>query len=480
MEMIKRKIFSVSGLIIGLLILSQVANAQLDGSGIAPDFKLTDVKGADHQLYDYLDQGKVVILDFFAVWCSICQADAPYLGEVYDELGPEGTKQIEMLSLEADDATSDNQTINYALNFQSANPHINSTNQVPADYNVNFFPTYYVIAPDRSYTLILGRQGNMKTQMIEAIESAPTLRSVENDIRVMSYSKPKESICRNSFSPELRIQNYGKNDISALTIETWIDEQLVSSFPYAYLLKPYQYSDLSLPEISGLSSGWHKIDFKFVDVNGQEDGDPSNSLGGDFLMLHDGVQISVELTTDAYPKETSWKILEEGKMVAEGDAYTKGLTLDITDVCVEEKACYRLVIYDKYGDGISSGGIVVRFLDEIIGEIQASEFNADSSWVDFCVVPGSSGIDQHEKAELSFRVYPNPSNGKFKLILAGMAIPDGEVTVIDITGRQLFSTSLQRGQKILTIDLSDSDVGIYFVRLKTNNSLQTQRIIVDR
>jgi len=477
--MMEKILLRTSTLLLVLLLVVQVANAQLDGSGIAPDFTLTDVKGVDHHLYDYLDQGKVVILDFFAVWCGICQSDAPYLRDVYDILGPDGTEQIEMFSLETDDATSDNQTINYALNFQSANPHINTTNQIPDDYKVSFLPTYYVVAPDRSYTLIYGRQDEMKTQMIDAVESAPTLREVDNDVRVMSYSKPKESICGNSFYPALRIQNYGRNEIVELTVETWVDGQLTTSFLYANSLKSYYYTDLSLPVITGLSSGWHIIEFKFVDVNGQADGDPSNGSGGDFLILPDGVQISVELTTDAYPKETNWRIFNAGKIVAEGDDYYKGLTLDATDVCVEENACYRLVVYDKFGDGMSSGGVVVKFMDETIGEIQANEFNADSSWVDFCVQPGSSSIDQFESEEVSFSIYPNPSNGRFNLILTDMSVIESEVDIIDINGHQLLSTILPQGQNNLTIDLSDSPVGIYFARLKTIHGFHSYRIIVN-
>jgi peroxiredoxin len=48
------------------------AKAQLADGSIAPDWTMTDINGQSHTLYNYLDSGYVVFLDFSATWCPPC------------------------------------------------------------------------------------------------------------------------------------------------------------------------------------------------------------------------------------------------------------------------------------------------------------------------------------------------------------------------------------------------------------------------
>lgn len=131
------------------------ASAQI--GAVAPDFTVTDLDGNSHHLYEYLDDGKVVILDVSAVWCGPCWSfhQGHYLEELYHDIGQGGTNQAVILFYEGD-ATTDNASLaGTGGNTQgdwltgSSYPFINES---PLTLNLNVyapegFPTVNIINP---------------------------------------------------------------------------------------------------------------------------------------------------------------------------------------------------------------------------------------------------------------------------------------------------------------------------------------------
>ena len=81
-------------------------------------------------------------------------------------------------------------------------------------------------------------------------------------------------------------------------------------------------------------------------------------------------------------------------------------------------------------------------------------------------------VQNFETLDKSIRIYPNPSNGIFNIQNNGN-INLTSIEVIDINGRVIKSNTSTFNQ----VDLNDVSNGIYFVKLKSNSTTITKKVI---
>ena len=135
-----------------------IANAQstIQVGATCPDFTLTDSKGNAHNLYNYCNQGKYVLVDFFAYWCGPCQQTAPKIEQLYLKygcnsgdiivLGNESDPGGTLANLNSFDAAAGLSTTNtYPAGFGTAGT--NAANGTL--YGVTAYPTIVLIGPDK-------------------------------------------------------------------------------------------------------------------------------------------------------------------------------------------------------------------------------------------------------------------------------------------------------------------------------------------
>ena len=107
----------------------------------AIDFHVKDVNGDDLSLEKH--RGKVVLLDFWAVWCAPCRAETPHLKRAYEEFKDQNF-EIVGISLDHDKS----KLLDYIKKQEIAWPQfLNQTgeNDVAQKYNVMAIPQTFLI-----------------------------------------------------------------------------------------------------------------------------------------------------------------------------------------------------------------------------------------------------------------------------------------------------------------------------------------------
>lgn len=205
------------------LFLIQVSLfAQLPNGSTAPDFTLTDYNGNVHNLNEYLDAGKTVILEVFAAHCPICwnYHQTNRLKNLYNTYGPEGTDELMVLALEYDQWNNHNAFIGIGDpwvtqgNWLEGTPYPIFNVEDPdrgvfVDYNIVGYPQIYKICPDR-ITEIISTTAT-ETQIYNKVQQCQNVLSIHESLnsKDIYFSPSTRSLNVNAFGEKwsLRIIN---------------------------------------------------------------------------------------------------------------------------------------------------------------------------------------------------------------------------------------------------------------------------------
>lgn len=139
---------------------------------MVPDFTLKDLDGNEVSLSDY--RGKIVVLNFWAVWCKYCIEEMPDFNELDKELAEAGDALVLAVNVdEPYDTVSDYVT----KNDIGIKVLLDEGAHVSSDiFGVSGYPTTFVVNKDGSlYTYIPGKTDlkTMRMIMDMARENAP-------------------------------------------------------------------------------------------------------------------------------------------------------------------------------------------------------------------------------------------------------------------------------------------------------------------
>ena len=121
----------------------------------AIDFTATDCHGTEVHLFDILDGGQAVLIDFFFTTCGPCQQATPKVVESYYAMG---CNMHDVFYMEISDRDSDAACQNWTNTYGVEYPTISgaaggSTICGPSMYNIPAYPTVILIMPDRSIVI---------------------------------------------------------------------------------------------------------------------------------------------------------------------------------------------------------------------------------------------------------------------------------------------------------------------------------------
>ncbi|MEZ4910368.1 MAG: T9SS type A sorting domain-containing protein [Saprospiraceae bacterium] len=476
-------------LLLILISLAPFANAQIkNGEFLEENLVFTDLDGNQHDVYEILDSGKSVILDVFATWCGPCWSfhRTETLKAIYEFYGPAGSDQVRVFAIEGDDSTSLEDMFQ-----ESDRSYGNWVDGVPypfantSDLNdilkIAFYPTLYVIRPDRR-VLEMGDYRYNPEIWSKAIDPA-----AEKDIYITSAPIEKSFCTVSVFSTKHDFINLGTTEINEVDAELTFGTETVGAILQdaigIFQTGKLPFSNRQIKESMDVT-------LKINSIDGVADVPEDEWVARYVSPLINNEKFVVKFTTDFYPGETTFKVSGSGKTLLNetfqagpgtdgggGDDANKEFVYEL-EIPEGSINCLTFNIADGFGDGLTGfdssrhpvPGIVIENLNGDVLKENLGEWNFETTVSAFSRVDLTSAVVDSDIVE-EFNMYPNPVGSILNFNLTVKDNSNYSVFVTDITGKVV--SNIAQNSNFVNVDHLNQ--GLYFLNVKTDKGLFAEK-----
>lgn len=547
-----KKIFTL----FAAIALAAVSYAQLPSGAIAPDFTVYEIDKTNGNmitdqpihLYGILDQGKTVFLDISATWCGPCYSfhQSGTLDGIWSNYGPHSSNYDSyVIWMEGDRGNYSSLTggtdaggsasqgnwlngVEYPIVPLNMDPNTPNKNTIISGYNLAYYPTIYMICPNRMTFEMDRSGGNDATTWHNLIASTCPATNNTNDAMLGSgRSSALTYYCDYSFAPVVTLQNLGTAPLTSATLRMTCGSQ-VEEVNWTGNLAQFETAQVTMPTINGTENGSVTFTVEIVNVNGVADeGSDFNTHSETFLSQLSSTTANASqdfaaenLTPWALDDQTdggcfvyqgalvfnSYSVSNGGKanlfspLLNFANVTSPELTFDLCYKRYNDNSNDKLqimvstdcgdhwtTIFNKSGSALATGANTtsnyVAGADEYVNQtIDLSDFISNDKvivkfaftsaygnniWVDNINVTGVQSI---EEEDMTISIYPNPATDVVS-INSEKAI--NQIDVYDANGR-LVTTYTNVNN---TINVKNLANGIYMLNVVTEEGIIVKKIV---